>query len=478
MQKSFQKWSLAGWLIAFTTSCLAQLQPGSIDESFDPGPVLSSAVWIDYPVSGMALQPDGKILFGGSFTNISGHAVQGMVRLLPNSSVDQTFEFAGVGPGDASISRIILAPDDKILVSGNFSTVGGQSRSRNARLNIDGSLDTSFDPRTPSGGVDELLTVQSDGKVLLAHTDQIGSRVLRLNSDGTVDLGFESNVIGDRVAEAWVQDDAKILVGGLFTLVDGQFEKGLIRLNSNGTADHSFHAQLQSDSGFPPMIRALAVQSDGKLMVGGGYYSRFGPAHSLIMRLEAEGTIDATFEGGDLFGSLTTVTDLVLQRDGKIVVAGEFDTDGLAGRPNRQVLVKRLNPDGSMDNSFLGGSGVNVEALDIPSVSRMLTQPDGKLLILGRFYSVNGIQRRGVARLQGASVPTLDYFQRTGDQLTFSFLALAAWDYRVEYRVDLGGEWTQLQTVAGNDSVKSVSDATQAQARQRFYRLSVEAKPQ
>src|SRR5512133_777701 len=113
--------SSAVWAV----SSIAQQPPGSIDAAFSPGPIVSGAPWVAYPIYAMALQLDGKILLAGSFTNFNGHPVHGIARLFPDGSFDPSFAFARVDPSDASIDRIILGPGDKLLVSGGFGSIGG-----------------------------------------------------------------------------------------------------------------------------------------------------------------------------------------------------------------------------------------------------------------------------------------------------------------------------------------------------------------
>ena len=129
-----------------------------------------------------------------------------------------------------------MQADGKILVGGDFTSVGGQTRNNIARLNPDGSLDASFDPN--ASFFVEALAVQADGKILVVGLfSSIGGQtrngIARLNSDGSLDANFDPNANGQVHAVA-VQADGKILVGGDFTSIGGQTRNRIARLTTTG----------------------------------------------------------------------------------------------------------------------------------------------------------------------------------------------------------------------------------------------------
>src|SRR5262249_1432543 len=115
---------------------------GSVDATFNPAANSTHAV----SVLSLAVQSDGKILIGGSFTNLGGQACANLARLNPDGTMDPSFN-AGVPEFSLSYVRsIVVQADGRILVGGHFFSVDGQPRTNLARLNVDGTLDTAFNP--------------------------------------------------------------------------------------------------------------------------------------------------------------------------------------------------------------------------------------------------------------------------------------------------------------------------------------------
>jgi uncharacterized delta-60 repeat protein len=151
-----------------------------------------------------------------------------------------------------------------------------------------------------------------------------------------------------------------------------------------GSLDPSFNPGTVSTS-MP--IKAVAVQPDGKILVGGGLNNFNGITSNGVARLNSDGTVDPTFSlGSNVFPGVNTIA---LQPDGKILIGGEFYSNVSSVR-NR---IARLNPDGSLDATFIVGTGFN----DV--VRSILVQPDGKILVGGAFTAYNGTARNYIVRL-------------------------------------------------------------------------------
>src|SRR5439155_11936412 len=153
---------------------------GSLDGSF--GLVIGNRDWGS--VNALAVQPDGKVLVGGSFYSINGTNRPGIARLNANGSLDNSFN---PGTGANGVSSVALQPDGKVLIGGGFTTVNGANRSGIARLNANGSLDGSFNPGTGVNGTVYSVALQPDGKVLIGgeFTSINGTnrnRIARLNA--------------------------------------------------------------------------------------------------------------------------------------------------------------------------------------------------------------------------------------------------------------------------------------------------------
>jgi len=159
-------------------------------------------------------------------------------------------------------------------------------RKKLARLNSDGSADTSFpDPNINSQVY--AITMQSDGKILVGgFFTSVGglprNRLVRFNSDGTLDAGFNANIVGTLgdVSSIAVQADGKILVGGLFTSVDGTARKNFARLNSDGTLDTTY-----GNLDINQWVGEVRVQADGRILLGGGFTSVGGITRNRFARV-------------------------------------------------------------------------------------------------------------------------------------------------------------------------------------------------
>lgn len=256
---------------------------GSLDTNFNSDPDFNSIVNI-------AIQPDGKILisrFSKPNQTLLNNAIY---RLNTDGSIDKSFNRIVLGGERPFIKNIIVQPDGKILIGGRFNNINGQSRSAIARLNSDGSLDVEFVSNAQS--LLEDMAIQSDGKILIdglcAHHDrQIVFPVIRLNPDGSCDSSFQPSSTDFLATAINVQPDGEILVGSLDYLG---------RIDANGSEDMSFKTYIY------PVVNKIAVQDDGKVLVGGnfryletqkGYQDR--DLHGLV-RLNADGSVDETFK--------------------------------------------------------------------------------------------------------------------------------------------------------------------------------------
>jgi uncharacterized delta-60 repeat protein len=211
---------------------------GTLDNSFTRG--ISGG-----PITTLALQSDGKILVGGLFSTANGLNRPRLARLNSDGTTDSSF-FAGmdVAAGSPIVLTLVVQPDQKVLVGGQFNSVAGQPRSNLARLNPDSSLDNPFDPGVT--GVNSLvysLQLQANGSILVAgiFTGLGGTprqRLGRLLPDGSVDTAFTSAANLDVYGLA-LQADGKVLAGGFFTLLAGQNRGYVGRLNNLEPAEQS-----------------------------------------------------------------------------------------------------------------------------------------------------------------------------------------------------------------------------------------------
>ena len=323
-----------------TTNRIVRLNAdGSRDNSFAIGSAFNEAVY------SVAIQADGKIVVGGFFTSYNGTPINRIARLNADGTLDTSF-VVGSGFG-STVFTLAIQPDGKIIAAGVFRSYNGTSLNRIARLNADGSLDTSW---VLGSGVNSYqaavwsLNILPDGKIILGGKfgsysgTQHGLNRIRINADGTLDLSFVKGVTfpvtTNIVYSVAIQSDGKIILGGLFTSYNNTVANRIVRLNADGTHDASF----VSGSGFDSTVFSLAIQPDDKILVGGGFTSYNGTTTNFIAKLNAAGTLDTSFEIGSGFNS--TVDILVIQPDGKILVGGVFTTfNGIT-----RTRIARLHP--------------------------------------------------------------------------------------------------------------------------------------
>jgi uncharacterized delta-60 repeat protein len=344
----------------------------------------------DARVYAVAVQADGKTLIGGDFKNVRGVPRNHIARLNVDGSLDTTFDpGAQSGTEDASVSSLAVQADGRILVGGYFTNLAGNARSNLGRLNANGSIDPSFNPGA-NGNV-QCLALQTNGQILVgglftALAGQPRTNLARLNTNGTLDTSFSPAADGTVMSLA-VQADQKILVGGTFNTLGGQARTNIGRLNSDGTLDNGFNP------GATYGVYCLAVQADQKILAGGDFTTLGGYSRTNIGRLNTNGVLDTTFSPSALcpgpFGYNGDVSSLQVQADGNILVGGNFTV--LGGQP--RTNLGRLDPTGTVDTNFnpgAGGSSARVDCLALQT---------NRILVGGWFDKLGGQARNNLGRL-------------------------------------------------------------------------------
>lgn len=375
---------------------------GSFDDSFFPGIGQGPG----YDVLQVAMLPNNQLLVLGGFYSRNGFA-----RLNNNGTFDQTYDPAATlfSASNTGARTIVPASDGKMFIGGWFTSVNGVARNCIARLDGDGTLDSTFDHGTgPNTGYTpqlapsvESIAVQSDGKILvsgafISFSGVARASFVRLEQDGAVDPGFnpaDSSNSPYGYHPFVIAPNGQIYAAGKF--VGQNPQDNLARINPNGTVDGTFHpAQLRAKS--------LAVQPDGKLVVLTDPLGTSNPEKSSLARLNLDGSLDSTFAAGAATPGIIRLAGhgnaVRIQSDGKIVVGGLFSPSNNASVADinhvKHPNLERFNSDGTPDPSFaVGGSGPNGEVNDV------FLKPNGAIMVGGNFTSVNGIARRGVAVL-------------------------------------------------------------------------------
>lgn len=357
--------------------------------------------------------PDGKVIIGGFFTAVDEQPAGAIARLTPSGQLDTSFNtgsgFVGV------VARSVIQPDGKIVVGGFFTSFNGATRMNIARLNADGSLDPSFDSGTSVDAIVTDIAIQTDGKIIIVGLFKTvggvtGRHVARLNANGTIDSSFNPGTGADfEIDDIELQPNGQMLVAGGFDNFNGTARSSIARLNTNGSLDATFNPSTQFDGA----VFSIATQPDGRIVVGGGFNNVNSTARNHVARLNANGSEDTSFQ---LPGGFTgdEVYKVALQADGKIVVGGTFLSMGGAGRPK----VARLNANGTVDASFNTG-GITAEPGNEPEVDDIAILRNGKIMLSGEFATLNGIEANRVTRLLGTPIAqSLAPFDFDGDGKT------------------------------------------------------------
>jgi uncharacterized delta-60 repeat protein len=331
----------------------------------------------NYEVRTLAIQADGQILVGGGFSELNGLPCAGIGRLKPEGTLDSTFApsillRALLTTDKGTVRAFKIQSDGKIVIIGHFSEIGGHKQKYLARLNHDGTTDTSFNPQI--NGLARLIDIQEDGKILLGGEGQ------------------------------WF---------GGFSKINNHKCGNLVRLNPDGTRDSTFNPRANHG------VYALKIQKDGKILVGGGFQELPSqPGSSFIStfpiaRLDVNGSIDSTFSAY----TDTCITSLALQTDGKILAAGDFNVVNKKPPLTRDSqCICRLNPDGMLDETFSASAGylevkeiVSFEwefakmatgrATPRPAINAVIEQTDGKIIVGGNFTKLNEMPCNRVGRL-------------------------------------------------------------------------------
>ena len=221
------------------------------------------------------------------------------------------------------------------------------------------------------------------GGLFTSYSGQSFNRIVRVNSDVSIDNTFNIGTgFNDAVYDIELQADGKIMVGGFFSSYSGASNGKIIRLNTNGSIDNTFSA----GTGFNNTVWVIKVQTNGKILVGGNYTQYNGNPKSNLIRLNSDGSVDNSFNTG--LGLNGQVFDIILQSDGKKIILGDFTTVN----GNSHVRIVRLNDDGSVDNTFNSGTGFNGTVY-----SGVLDE--GKILAVGAFFEYSGQTNRQIVRL-------------------------------------------------------------------------------
>ncbi len=406
---------------------------GTVDSTFNPGGTGANG-----DVYKILIEPNNKILLGGSFTSFNGAGVPRMIRLTSDGVPDTPLNTTTTPNG--AIRNIVRQPDGKLLIGGSFQIYGNSTMDGLARLNPDGSLEASFDFTVDPNAWANVnsFALMDDGKIVVSYWDSNHhelSKLIKLNADGTVDQTFVAGTLErSSVRNFAAQSDGSLLVSGDFVSYNSINAIHLFRIGAGGVVDSTFNPVLSTTA----TVFAVKQQTDGKILIGGDFEFVNGVRRTAVARLNADGTLDSGFDmgrsiDGDVYalaietggtvviggsyigngsflgGNVSRINSdgsfglnlnfdtrfteiayaLDLQKDGKILVGGVIHDATFINR----LVATRLNSDGSLDTSF------NVPTMSNGAIRAILVQPSGKIIVGGNFFSTANFPRQGIARL-------------------------------------------------------------------------------
>ncbi len=386
----------------------------------------------------VAFQSDGKIVLGGWTRSIALWGSFAVMRLNTNGLLDTSFDGDGIAVTTvANFNRgdtVRIQPDGKILLAGNRYFGSTNNDFTMLRYNADGTLDNSFDgngiaaPNTSAFWDDYAydMALQTDGKLVLVGTTSptttVGETlptdiaIMRVTTAGGLDPTFNAsgiviirfNGVSESADAVAIQQDGKIVIGGFLnnTIKD---EFLLIRLQSNGLLDASFGTggiTFNSVSGGNDRINSLLIQSDGKILAGGG---------SFVARYTSDGALDQTFGQNGVVTAPHSVRQLLLRPDDRFLAVGGG------------VSVSRFNANGSPDTSFNGTGTVSAGVPGSSCVGKSVAQKDNSIAVGGdctsgvqsQFSVFKFLEREGAKRsidFDGDGKSDISIFRPTNGQ--------------------------------------------------------------
>lgn len=440
-----------------------------LDTSFNPGAGADDGI-----VENVIQQSDGKVLVCGNFSGFNGDKKRGFIaRLNPDGSIDSSFE----SRVSYWVRHMSLQQDNKIIIGGYFNTVQGKTVNRVARLNSDGTLDESFDVGTGA------TTIIAGG------------------IDGNID---------PFVFWSAVQPDGKVIITGNFREYNGIGSMGIARLLPDGRLDTSFNV----GGGLNSWGRNIQIQPNGQILVAGWFTSYNNKGFNRLVRINPDGSADTSFN--PFFGDKTAIYTTATLPDGKIIAAGHsLNDEGLFLRE-----MERLNSDGTVDESWVGRANEKVESVYLQPDGKLILAgnfsqvngtsrariarlnsngtldtdfsaevdnfiwcispgPTGKVYVSGGFSTIDGVARKGVARLNtGGGValpnsPKLVNLSFNGDKFSASAQTQQGYSYTLQYKTPVSsGSWTSLNPVQGNGGMIELVDNSVASSH-KIYRVEV-----
>jgi uncharacterized delta-60 repeat protein len=357
---------------------------GSLDTSFNSG-----GVGFNLQVHDFEEDSNGKLYVAGKFTSYNGTAINRIVKLNTDGSIDTSFNVGTGFNGFVVYNLEWDSTNNKLYVFGDFTTYNGTSVNGIVRLNTDGSIDNTFSIGTGFNNACYIGKLDSNGKLYVggAFTSYNGTeanRIIRLNSDGSIDTNFVygTGINSGFVFHIEIDSSGKIFVcGGIFTSYNGTTANRIVKLNSDGSIDTSF----STGTGFNNQVRVLKETSDGKLLVGGLFTTYQGTAVSRLILLNSDGTLNTDIMSGfSVAGRLANFYS-------------DSNTYSVLDLYEIGVTPQRIITDTQLYSIFNGNTSINVvESMSTTGTYRFYM--NGVLLVQVENVLTTGVNIQGLMR--------------------------------------------------------------------------------
>lgn len=389
--------------VALHSSVMRINEDFTIDYSFNMGSGANHRVYT------VAVRGDNKTYLGGRFNRYNGEPRRSIARLLPNGNLDPAFNPEIMLAKNSLVYSIVPYENGKVIVAGYLVGFDGIALNSLIRLNEDGSIDQNFNTGMVSGSRVNQVAVDENKNIIAvgAFTTFNGlplRRIIRLNPDGSPDDSFNIGQGADNTINCMtLQSDGKIIIGGDFGIFNEITANRIARLNTNGSLDTTF----ATGQGFQGRVNSLGIQSNGKIVVAGDFSSFNSMPVNRIVRLNPNGSIDNSFSPG--YGPQAAINNIIIQPDDKIVIGGRFTMFD-----NIPVgYFARLNADGSLDTTFRTGTGFN------DYVETLALLEDGNILVGGWFTGYDGTGRNRIAKIIGVEPDGVPEIGRQNNWIAF-----------------------------------------------------------
>ncbi len=371
----------------------------------------------DWQLTGLSLSGPGQLRARGRTSGGYGSRSSGLVETTAN------YSFAVVPTVTPSTTNLRTTATIITITGTNFSPAPAQNTvvfTPAGEGTVTASTATSLTVTSLTGlAPGALSAVVVTNGASSGAPEQVATVVLSLPGD--IDP-LDAGVAGHAVLAMAVQPDGKTIIAGVFTSVLGQPRNNIARLNADGTLDASFNPNVDG------VVNSVAVEADGRILLGGAFNNVGGTSRKNIARVDAAGLLDEGFNPN----ANDAIYSVAVQTDGRILLGGLFT--GVGGIVRNRIA--RVDAAGLVD------AGFNPDAND--AVFSVAVQADGRVLLGGYFTSVGGTARNYIARVDAAGLPDAG-FNPNANGTVYSVMEQA------DGRILLGGTFTTVGGIARNN---------------------------